>query len=149
MRGSENCTQGTVYKHRLVVPNSVIDANEHANNVAYVQWMQDAAVAHFTSVGGAGLMRSAGGTWVARVHHIEYLKPAFEGDRLEVRTWVESFARVRSTRRYEFVRSNDRTLLARGETEWIFIDAESGRPTAIPESIRNILASSNLQDGET
>ena len=30
----------------LVVPDTAIDANGHVNNVQYVQWMQDAAIAH-------------------------------------------------------------------------------------------------------
>jgi acyl-CoA thioester hydrolase len=38
-------------------------------------------------------------------------------------------------RRYEFVRTSDRKLLVRGETDWVFIDAKSGRPIAIPHAV--------------
>jgi acyl-CoA thioester hydrolase len=131
-------TEGTdgVYRFGLVATDDVIDGNGHVNNVAYVQWMQDIAVRHFTAVGGIDLMRSAGGTWVARSHRIEYLRPAFAGERIEVRTWVADLRRVRSQRRYEFVRSSDGAVLARGETDWVFVDAGSGRPRAIPATIR-------------
>ena len=81
-------------------------------------------------------MHSAGGTWVVRSHKVEYLSPAYSGDAIEASTWVADFHRVRSLRRYKFVRTSDARLLARGETEWVFVDAQSGRPTAIPESLK-------------
>ena len=33
-----------VYQFDLKVPAEVVDGNGHVNNVAYVQWMQDAAI---------------------------------------------------------------------------------------------------------
>jgi acyl-CoA thioester hydrolase len=129
-----------VHRSEMTVSPNVIDGNGHVNNVAYVQWMQDAAVEHFASIGGIDLMHAAGGTWVARSHRIEYLRPAFVGDRIEVRTWVGDVRRVRSLRRYEFVRMTDQEVLARGETDWVFVDTESGRPAPIPEEIRSVFA---------
>jgi acyl-CoA thioester hydrolase len=125
-----------VYRSEFVVPETAIDGNGHVNNVAYVQWMQDVAIAHFAAVGGVDLMHDVGGTWVARSHHIEYLRPAFAGDRVEATTWVASLLRVRSLRRYAFKRVSDGKTLARGETEWVFVNAESGRPSSIPEAIK-------------
>jgi acyl-CoA thioester hydrolase len=129
-----------VYCDTLVVPEDAIDGNGHVNNVTYVQWMQDVAVAHFRSVGGVDVMERAGGTWVVRSHQIEYLRPAYRGDRIEVRTWVVDYGRVRSHRRYEFVRQADGETLSRGETEWVFVDAETGRPRSIPQGIRDVFA---------
>jgi acyl-CoA thioester hydrolase len=97
--------------------------------------MQDVAVLHSITCGGTRAMEQAGGTWVVRSHTIEYLKPAFAGDGLEVLTWVINFRRVRSTRRYRFFRRSDQTLIARGETEWVFVDAVSGRLKAIPAAV--------------
>jgi acyl-CoA thioester hydrolase len=139
MRGGRSPTNPSgeaIYRDRFVVADDAVDANGHVNNVAYVQWMQDVAVRHFTAIGGIEAMRAAGGTWVARSHRIEYLSPAFAGDRIEVRTWVAALRRVRSTRRYEFVRPTDGAILAQGETDWVFVDVATGRPTSIPEPIR-------------
>ena len=127
-----------IYRDEFTVPETAIDGNGHVNNVAYVQWMQDIAIAHFTATGGADLMHDLGGTWVARSHHIEYLRPAFAGDRIEASTWVANLRRVRSLRRYEFTRVSDGKTLARGETDWVFVDAVSGRPCTIPEEIRRV-----------
>lgn len=129
------------YKHEIEVPPSAIDANGHVNNVQYVQWMQEAAVAHFTAAGGTPIIELLGATWVVRWHHIEYLRPAVAGDRLVVRTWVEDFRRVMSLRKYEFVRADDRAVLAKGETEWVFVDIASGRPKSIPPKLLDLFTS--------
>jgi acyl-CoA thioester hydrolase len=106
------------------------------NNVVYVQWMQDVAVRHADAAGCTRATEALGATWVARSHKIEYLRPAFTGDRITARTWVADFRRVRSLRRYEFVRTSDEAVLAKGETDWVFVDTQSGRPRAIPEAIQ-------------
>jgi len=125
-----------VYRSEFTVPEKAIDRQGHVNNVAYVQWMQDIAVQHFAATGGVDLMHDVGGTWVARSHHIEYLRPAFAGDRVEASTWIANLRRVRSLRRYEFTRVSDGKTLARGETDWVFVNAEAGRPSSIPEAIK-------------
>ncbi len=127
-----------IYCHQFNVPAEAVDANGHVNNVSYVQWMQDVAVAHFEFIGGTAPMRALDATWVVRSHNIEYLLPAFAGERIEVRTWVADIRRVRSLRRYRFMRIADGKLLVRGETEWVFVDAKSGRPLAIPAEVARI-----------
>ena len=129
------------------IPYDVIDANGHVNNVAYVQCMQDIAIRHSDAVGGTRAMHEAGATWVARSHKIEYLAPAFAGDRVEIVTWVATIRRVKSLRRYRFVRTSDETLLARGETAWVFVNPTTGRPAAIPESVKDCFTI--VQDPDT
>ena len=128
----------TVHRLELVVDESVLDDNGHVNNVAYVQWMQEAAIAHADITGGTAATQEAGCTWVARSHHIEYLRPAYLGDRIELRTWIGDLRRAGSQRRYRFVRIEDGTELARGATDWVFVDAESGRPRRIPETVTEV-----------
>jgi len=128
-----------VYRHRFTVPASAVDENGHVNNVVYIQWMQDVATLHFLAVGGTEAMQEAGATWVVRSHNIEYLAPLYAGEEVMVLTWVVNFRRVRSLRRYRFVRTGDEVLLARGETDWVFVDTESGRPCKIPDEIVGLL----------
>lgn len=124
-----------LFRHRFAVLDDVIDRNGHVNNVVYVQWMQDVAILHSESVGGMEAARAEGCIWVARSHHIEYRSPAFAGDEIEAATWVADFRHARSRRHYEFTRIADRKLLARGETEWVLVAADTGRPRAIPERV--------------
>jgi len=124
-----------IYSYEFSVPEEALDENGHVNNVRYVQWMQEAAVRHYEAIGGIPPTLALGATWVVRSHNIEYLRPAFAGDRIEVRTWVVNIRRVRSLRRYRFSRVSDGKLLVKGETDWVFVDAKSGAPVAVPEEI--------------
>ncbi|HSM71303.1 MAG TPA: thioesterase family protein [Anaerolineales bacterium] len=72
---------------------------------------------------------------MVREHRIEYLLPAFEGEEIEIRTWIENLRRVRSLRRYEFARKSDDKVLVRGETEWVFVDVRTGSPRAVPSEV--------------
>jgi acyl-CoA thioester hydrolase len=127
-----------IYNYTMQIPADSIDGNGHVNNVSYVQWMQDAAIRQFDALGGTPRMAEVQATWVVRSHHVEYLAPAFAGEEIEVRTWIANVRRVRSLRRYEFLRLADRKLLVRGETDWVFLDARTGRPTAIPDKIASL-----------
>ena len=127
-----------VYEYDVEVAPSAIDANGHVNNVEYVRWMQDAATAHADAAGCTAATRDAGATWVVRSHRVEYLRPAFAGERVRVMTWVADFRRAFSTRRYRFVRPADGSVLAKGETDWVFLDVAAGRPRSVPDAIRGM-----------
>ena len=133
----------SVYSKIITILENVIDENGHVNNVAYVQWMQDIAVEHYETIGGTNPMQLIGATWVVREHRIEYLLPAFAGEEIEIRTWVENIRRVRSLRKYEFVRKSDGKALVKGETDWVFVDVKTGAPRAIPEEVSRVFAESS------
>ena len=126
------------YRVEIVVPPEVVDRNRHVNNVAYVQWMQDAAIQHSAATGCTRMTAAIGATWVARMHRIEYLSPAFAGEAITVLTWVADFRRVRSLRRYRFIRAADQRVLAQGETDWVLVDVATGRPRAIPREMASL-----------
>jgi len=125
------------YTKIFIIPESAIDENGHVNNVAYVQWMQDIALEHYSSIGGIQA-QGPDATWVIREHRIEYFLPAYAGEEIEIRTWVENIQRVRSLRKYEFVRRADGKTLVKGETDWVFVDVKSGRPLAIPQEVSDV-----------
>ena len=128
----------SIYSKTFTIPPTVIDENGHVNNVAYVQWMQDIAVEHYEMIGGMDPMRATSAMWVVREHRIEYLLPAFAGEEIEIKTWVENVRRVRSLRKYEFIRKSDGKVLVKGETDWVFVDAKTGAPRAIPKEVVNV-----------
>lgn len=128
----------SAHRMRITVPPEAVDRNRHANNVAYVVWMQDAAVEHAAVSGCTAMTQAVGASWVVRSHRIEYLRPAFAGEVLLIVTWVANFRKVRSLRRYKIIRVADGEVLARGETDWVFVDGATGRPRAIPVEIQNV-----------
>jgi len=124
-----------VHRFEFTVPPEAADGNRHVNNVAYVRWMQEAAIRHADECGCTKLTHEAGASWVVRTHRIEYFRTAFPGEVLVVETWVENFRKVRSLRRYRFTRTADQAVVAEGETDWVYVDAESGRPRPIPPAM--------------
>ena len=117
-----------------------IDVLGHANNVVWVRWVQDLATGHSDALGyDLEHYRRLGLVWVVRRHDIEYLAPAYQGDRLLGRTWVASMGASSSQRRSTFCRERDGTLLCRAETTWVLVSAE-GRPTRVPDPMRRAFA---------
>jgi acyl-CoA thioester hydrolase len=112
-----------------------IDELGHAGNFHYVRWMQHAAIAHSSANGWSPQdYQEIGAGWVVRSHKITYLKPAFEGDSLVIRTWVANMKPATSLRRYEILNGAGE-MLAQAETDWAFINYEKQKPTRIPAKV--------------
>ncbi len=126
-----------VFRHEITVTPEMLDSNRHVNNVEYVRWMQQIAVMHSNAVGCGPVLERLGATWFIREQRIVYDRPAFLGDEITGLTWVSEMSRVRSLRKYKFIRLKDGVDLARAETDWVFADAKTGRPRAIAEEIRD------------
>lgn len=125
-----------LYRHQVTITDSDIDELGHANNIGYIRWLQDAAVAHSSAVGLTfARYVELGGVFVVRRHEVDYLRPALRGDELEVRTHVASVMAAKSERRYEIVRLRDETPMVRALTLWGYVDTTSGRPMRIPDEV--------------
>ena len=127
-----------VFEYEHVVTADEIDAQGHAGNVVFLRWMQDAAMGHSTAQGWPpDRYQQTGAGWVVRTHQIEYLQPAWEGDRVVVQTWVADFQKLTSRRRYRILRPGDEqpTVLATAETNWVYIGMERRMPRRIPPEL--------------
>jgi len=125
-----------IFTYELTVSEAAIDGQGHVNNLEYVRWMQEAAIAHSIAQGWpAARYEEIGAGWVARSHWIEYLQPAFAGDPVVVYTWVANFRKIRSLRKYKMVRTSDQAVLAVAETDWAFIGMEQRVPRRVPPEV--------------
>ena len=70
---------------RTVIAND-IDHLNHVNNIRYLEWIQVLATAHWKSV-STEIQRKEN-VWVVIRHEIDYMGPAFEGDQLQLKTYV-------------------------------------------------------------
>jgi acyl-CoA thioester hydrolase len=132
------------FEYHHTVMDDEIDEQGHANNVVFVSWMQAAAIAHTKYLGWSSEnYKKLGAGWVARSHTIDYLQPAFAGDKLIVRTWVASMKKVTSVRQYQIIRESDGQVLAKAETNWAFVDYETGKPKRIPAEIIDLYKTTN------
>jgi acyl-CoA thioester hydrolase len=126
----------TAYTLTVRVAPEDIDAQNHVNNVAYLQYVQDAAVAHWLAVAPAEIRTAV--SWVVRRHEIEYRKPGFAGDELEIRTWVGEPTAATWERFTEVRRAADGELLVSARTVWVLIDAETRKPRRVDATFRGI-----------
>lgn len=118
---------------RAVLPSD-IDELGHVNNVVYLGWVQDAAVAHWGAAASAA--DQAALAWVATRHEIDYLRPALPGDEIVVETWIGVAVGRDFERHTEIFRASGHKLLCRARTLWCPIDRATGRPTPVSESVR-------------
>ncbi|MFI4874951.1 MAG: acyl-CoA thioesterase [Blastopirellula sp. JB062] len=124
------------YEHEISVAQADIDMQGHVNNLVYLRWMQDAAVAHSVAENwGKRRYEELGCGWVVRAHSIEYLAPAFAEEKLVVRTWLSDYFTASVLRQYEIYRVCDKRILAKAETKWVLIDMVKRTPRRIPEEI--------------
>ncbi len=94
-----------VYYHVHRVTAEDVDVLGHVNNLAYMEWMQSAALGHSAAQGWSGAKyRELGYGWVVRSHQIEYLQPAFLDQDIILKTWVADMQKVTSLRRYHILR---------------------------------------------
>ena len=125
------------YSH-AVTPDEIDPVIGHVNNLAYLKWMQSAALAHSAAQGWpTERYRKLGAGWVVRTHEIEYLQPAFAGDAIIVRTWVADLKKVTSLRCYRIVRAGPvgEVVLALAATDWAFIHFATHQPRRIPPEV--------------
>lgn len=115
-----------------------IDDLGHVNNVVYLRWIQDVAIAHWTSAATAAQQGEV--AWVAVRHEIDYKHPALPGDGIVARTWVGTADAHRFERLTEIVRAADRKVLARARTLWCPINRSTGRLTRVSDAIRAVFS---------
>lgn len=137
---------GPVFRLEIVAAQPDIDGLGHVSNLAYVRWVQDVAVAHSAAVGwDLGAYRELGSVFVVRRHEVDYLRPALEGDRVRLETWVDKWGAATCERHTSIVRASDEVELARAKTTWALVGVETARPCRIPTSLRgSFIASENL-----
>ncbi len=123
------------FSHSFKVSAADIDEQNHVNNVAYVKWIQDVAVAHWVSVTNNTTREKV--TWIVTRHVIDYKKQAFENEEITVTTWVGEPTRV-SWERFTEIRRGE-TLLVKARSIWCLIDREREKPSRITAEMIEIL----------
>jgi acyl-CoA thioester hydrolase len=98
--------------------------------------MQEAAFESSAAAGyDAARYQAMNRTWYIHESDITYLLPLAYGDSVRVKTWVSDLRRIRSRRSYELYNAQSGDLAARAITDWVYLDASSLRPLAIPPEV--------------
>jgi YbgC/YbaW family acyl-CoA thioester hydrolase len=107
---------------------------------ALLCFMQQAATQASEALGfGIDWYAGHGTTWIIRRTVVEQHEAARYRDEIAVRTWVSDIRRVRSQREYELHRASDGALLARGHSDWVYVDLRRGLPLQPPAELRAAL----------
>jgi len=116
-----------------------IDEQNHVNNLVYLRWVQEIAIAHWKAI--APPAAQAAVSWVVLRHEIDYKVPAMLGHEVELRTWVGKATRLTFERFTEIRRKPDDQLLAEARTLWCPVNPKTGRPVRVPVEVRGQFSS--------
>ena len=131
----------SIYNHHIVVKPTDIDEMNHVNNVVYVQWIQEAAAAHWNSEAPSEVKSKF--NWVVMRHEVDYKSPALLNDELIAKTWVENYDGAKSTRMVQIIRKKDEKLLAEARTTWCLLNASTNRPVRVGDEIKTVFRASS------
>ncbi|MEO5681556.1 MAG: thioesterase family protein [Chitinophagaceae bacterium] len=125
-----------VFEYRITATADDIDALGHVNNIVYLRWVQEAAVAHWTALSNAAINEKY--SWVVMRHEIDYLQPALLNDQILAYTWVGKNAGARSERHTQLCNAVTGKKLAEAVTTWCLLDAATMRPKRIEAAILSL-----------
>lgn len=121
---------------RRVAASDDIDEFAHVNNLRYPAWALETAWAHSAALGFTidDYKRIGTGCVVWR-HEFDYVAPVLEGETVLIATWIAANdGRLKMTRAYEMRREDTGAVCFRGQTLFVTIDMNSGKPMRMPAS---------------
>ena len=125
-----------IHERSFRVRHYECDAYGHVNHANYLRYMQEAAL---DASAGAGYDMARyiemGRSWFIRETEIDYHRPLTYGDSVIVKTWVDDFRRVRSRRAYELRHADSGEPIAKGRTDWVYLDTATQRPVTVPDEM--------------
>lgn len=130
------------YIYEMTVEAQDIDRLDHANNAAYLRWMERAGWQHTNALGLTwdDYVR-IGVSAVVRRHELDYLAATYAGERLAVATWVtDNDNRLSLWRAFQIRRSGDGKTVLRAKTHYVCMRLDSGRACRMPEQFRQAYA---------
>ena len=110
-----------------------IDANGHVNNVVYLDWAQQIAIAHWEA--RQPVEDQARWAWICLRHEVDYRRALLPGETASDRTWVATAPEGPRFDRYVRIDGPDGAMCAQAKTTWCLIEQASGRPKRVPAEI--------------
>ena len=106
----------------------------HVNNIVYLRWAQDIAVAHWRAMALEEWRTRY--IWVVARHEVDYRAPLTLGTEVEARTWVDDApARGALWARFVEIGAPNAKPAAEIKSTWCLLDAATRRPVRVPKDI--------------
>ena len=116
-----------------------LDFLGHVNNKNYLDWMEQVAWAHAQSVGISHELQTQLNRILAVYEHkMQYLASCYEGDNIELRTWVgKKIGCCQRERFFEFIRLGkteaENKIVFKAQSIYVCISLNTHRPKRIPD----------------
>lgn len=127
-----------IFEYPITILQNDIDEQGHVNNIVYLKWVQDVAIAHWTSVAPKEMLET--NLWVVSRHEIDYLKSAYINSKLIAKTWVTEPQGAKSERHVTIMDAETETIYAKIKTIWYLLDFKTKRPKRIDTEIVKVFS---------
>lgn len=113
-----------------------IDHYGHVNNAEYLRLVEEVSWKHSQQLGlGIEDYRRLDRAMVVIRHELDYLAPCYEGDRVEMATWIVACdQRNRLVRRFQLQDVSGNKTLFRARTEFACVSLSGHRPRRLPDA---------------
>jgi acyl-CoA thioester hydrolase len=126
--------------YRLRVRSYDLDALGHANNGAYVRWLEEARVAFLEERGWSfsGARQEGALPVVARLE-VDFRAEVGYPEELLIATRIGGLGRSSLRLEHEIRRASDGVLAAQAVVVLVWVDVASRRPRPLPDALRHLL----------
>ncbi len=125
---------GQTYCHHIAVTASEIDHLGHVNNAVYLNWVQEAVVAHWERFAPSEALHDL--FWIALTHEITYRRPAFLSDSIAAESVANRLVGARAFLTTVIRRGDE--LLAEVKSSWCCISSATQRPVRLPQAVASL-----------
>lgn len=123
-----------IFTQRFPVDPADIDELGHVNNIVYLRYAQDIAIAHWRSRAAPEMVD--GYVWMVTRHEADYRAQLALGDEVEVRTWVDEAPQGATWARFvEIRKAGADKPSAQIKSNWALLDAQTRRVRRVPLEI--------------
>jgi acyl-CoA thioester hydrolase len=123
-----------IFTQRFPVDAADIDELGHVNNIVYLRYAQEIAIAHWRSRATPDMV--ANYVWVVMRHEVDYRAPLTLGDEVEVRTWVDDAPQGAAWARFvEIYKVGSEKPAAQIKSNWAMLDANTRRVRRVAAEI--------------
>ena len=122
------------FTQRFSVDPADIDELGHVNNIVYLRYAQEIAIAHWRARASAEMVEAF--VWVVMRHEVDYRAPLELGDEVEVRTRVDEAAHGATWKRFvDIYKAGAEKPSAQIVSNWCLLDAQTRRVKRVPGEI--------------
>lgn len=123
-----------IFTQRFPVAPADIDELGHVNNIVYLRYAQDIAIAHWRARAAPEMVDAY--VWVVVRHEVDYRAQLGLGDDVEVRTWVDDAPRGPAWIRFVDVhKAGADKPSAQIKSNWVMLDAQTRRMKRVPQDL--------------